>query len=184
MKKILLSILAVFLLTTGTMSAYVERNMLRNQADEAKLKTLLIPNQKWVPFPAYSDRAGWDALLGDWKDDLIARGEDALNYEWRVVTATDYLTHDRGGSQGEAGANINSNVMKIVDLFFAELATGQGRYINKMANGAFTMGETSTWVLSHHLYLQKTAHHFPQLFDNAIDLVCGDVGSVMAWVFY
>ncbi|MBQ1866389.1 MAG: heparinase II/III family protein [Bacteroidales bacterium] len=184
MKKTLLSILAVFLLTSGTMSAYVERNILRNQADEAKLKTLLIPDQKWVPFPAYSDRAGWDALLGDWKDDLIARGEDALNYEWRVVTATDYLTHDRGGSQGEAGANLNSNVMKIVDLFFAELATGQGKYINKMANGAFTLCETSTWVLSHHLYLQKTAHHFPQLFDNCIDLVCGDVGSVMAWVYY
>ena len=184
MKKILLSFMAVFLLTTGTMSAYVERNMLRSQADEAKLKTLLIPDQKWVPFPAYGDRAGWDKVLGEWKDEFIARGEEALDYKWRVITATDYLTHDRGGSQGEAGANMNSNVMKIVDLFFAELATGQGKYMDQLINGTFNMCEATSWVLSHHLYIQKSKHYFPQSYDNAIDLVAGDVGSVMAWVYY
>jgi hypothetical protein len=184
MKRILLAIMALFLLAAGNMSAYEERNMLRSQADEAKLKTLLIPDQKWVPFPSYGDRAGWDAVLGDWKETLIARGEAALDYEWRVVTATDYLTHDRGGSQGKAGANIVSNTMKIVDLFFAELASGQGRYIDQLMNGAFAMCETSSWVLSHHLYLQKSGHYFPQLFEKAIDLVAGDVGAVMAWVYY
>jgi len=182
--RILLSALTCLLLTTGTMSAYVERNMLRSQADEAQLKTLLIPDQKWVPFPAYSDRAGWDALLGDWKEPLISRGEKALNYKWRVVTATDYLTHDRGGSQRAAGANLNSNILKIIDLFFAELASGQGKYIDQLMNGTFAMCETSSWVLSHHLHIQKSRHHFPQLFENAIDLVAGDVGSVMAWVYY
>ena len=65
-------LLAIFLLAAGNMSAYEERNMLRSQADEAKLKTLLIPDQRWVPFPSYGDRSGWDAVLGDWKETLIA----------------------------------------------------------------------------------------------------------------
>jgi len=184
MKRILLSILAVLLLTSGTMSAYEERDILRGKADEARLKTLLIPDQKWVPFPLYSDRAGWNRVLGDWKDEFIKRGEDALGYQWRVVTATDYLTHDRGGSQGDAGASLNSNVLKIVDLFFAELATGEGRYLDQLMNGVFAMCETTSWVLSHHLSLQKSGHFFPQSFDNAIDLVAGDVGSILAWVYY
>ncbi len=184
MKKILLSLLAMCLLAAGTLSAYVERDMLRSQADEAKLKTLLIPDQKWVPFPAYADRAGWDALLGDWKDDFIARGEKALDFEWKVVTATDYLTHDRGGSQGAAGARLYANVLTVIDLFFAELASGEGKYLDQLMNGTFALCETTSWVLSHHLYLQKSGHYFPQSFDNAIDLVCGDVGAILAWVYY
>ena len=176
--------LAMCILATGYMSAYVDRDILRNRADEAALRTILIPDQKWVPFPAYADRSGWDRVLGDWKDEFIARGEDALDYEWKVVTATDYLTHDRGGSQGDAGRNINSNAIKIVDLFFAELASGNGRYIDQLMNGVFAMCETTTWVLSHHLNLQKSRHYFPQSYDNAIDLVCGDIGSIMAWVYY
>lgn len=126
MKRILLSLLAICLFAAGTLSAYENRDILRSLADEATLKTLLIPDQKWVPFPSYADRAGWDELMGDWKDDFIERGEKALEYEWKVVTATDYLTHDRGGSQGAAGARLNSNVYAIIDLFFAELATGEG----------------------------------------------------------
>ena len=184
MKRILLSLLAMCLFAAGTLSAYVERDLLRKQADEAKLKTLLIPNQEWVPFPAYADRAGWDALLGDWKDDFIARGEAALEFEWKVVTATDYLTHDRGGSQGAAGSRLYANVLTVIDLFFAELASGEGRYLDQLMNGTFALCETTSWVLSHHLYLQKSGHYFPQSFDNAIDLVCGDVGAILAWVYY
>ena len=185
MKKIIISAI-MLLLFAGAASAadYVERNILRSQADEAKLKTLRIPDQKWVPFPAYSDRAGWDKVFGEWKDDFIARGDAALDYEWRVVTATDYLSHDRGGSQGEAWANMYSNVMTLIDLFFAELATGQGKYMDQLMNGTFYMCEVTSWVLSHHFFLQKSGHFFPQSYDNAIDLRAGDVGSVMAWVYY
>ena len=65
MKRIVLSILAMCLFAAGPLWAYEERDILRSRVDEAKLKTLLIPDQKWVPFPAYADRAGWDKLLGD-----------------------------------------------------------------------------------------------------------------------
>ena len=53
------------LFAAGPLWAYEERDILRSRVDEAKLKTLLVPDQKWVPFPAYADRAGWDKLLGD-----------------------------------------------------------------------------------------------------------------------
>ena len=176
--------LALCLLAAGTLSAYEERNMLRSQADEAKLKTLLIPDQQWVPFPAYSDRAGWDRVMGDWKETFIERGEKALDYRWQVVTATDYLTHNRGESQGKADAHIGANLMSIIDLFFAELATGQGRYMDQLIDGTFAMCEVTSWVRSHHLSHQKDHKFFPEHDDNAIDLVAGDVGAVMAWVYY
>ena len=184
MKRILFSTLCVLLLAAGSASAYVERNMLRNQADEAKLKTVLVPDQKWVPFPAYNDRAGWDKVMGSWKETFIERGEKALDYRWQVVTATDYLTHNRGQSQGKADAHIGANLMAIIDLFFAELATGQGRYMDQLMDGTFAMCEVTSWVRSHHLSHQKSHRYFPEYDDNAIDLVAGDVGAVMAWVYY
>ena len=61
--------------------AYEERNLLENQADVARLKEILIPHQKWVPYPKYTDRAGWDSLTNDQKQMLIRRGEKYLNYE-------------------------------------------------------------------------------------------------------
>ena len=182
--KICSVVLCVFLLSARTASAYEERNLLGSRVDEAGLKAALIPDQQWVPFPAYADRAGWDRLFGAWKDEIVSRGEDALSYEWKVVKATDYLAYYRGVSQGEAAAAINSNVLKIIDLFFAELAVGEGRYIDPLINGVFTLCETTSWVLSHHLYLQKSGHYFPLFDDQAIDLIAGDVGAVLAWVYY
>ncbi|MBQ9887722.1 MAG: heparinase II/III family protein [Bacteroidales bacterium] len=186
MKKIILSAITLFLLAGAASAAdYVERNMLRKQApDVAALKAMLVPDQKWVPFPAYSDRAGWDKVMGSWKDTFIERGEAALDYKWQVVSADDYLTHNRGQSQGQADAHIGANMMSIIDLFFAELATGQGRYIDQLMNGAFYMCEVTSWVRSHHLNRQKDGRYFPESYDNAIDLVAGDVGAIMAWVYY
>lgn len=72
--------------------AYTERNLLQKAAgSEEQLKEALVMNQKWVPYPAYNDRVGWDELLGTNKESLIRAGEKMLNYEWKVIRATDYL---------------------------------------------------------------------------------------------
>lgn len=45
-------------------NAYTERNMLQKAADETTLKSVLVMKQAWVPYPAYTDRAAWDSLMG------------------------------------------------------------------------------------------------------------------------
>lgn len=66
---------------------------------EEQLKEALVMNQKWVPYPAYNDRVGWDELLGTNKESLIRAGEKMLNYEWKVIRATDYLEYERSGER-------------------------------------------------------------------------------------
>ena len=50
--------------------------------------------QAWVPYPAYTDRAAWDSLMGPNKQRLIAAGEKLLDYKWkpkeRDVLSTSY----------------------------------------------------------------------------------------------
>ena len=76
-------------------NAYTERNLLQKTADEATLKNVLIMKQAWVPYPAYTDRAAWDSLMGPNKQRLIAAGEKLLNYKWQLIPATAYLEYER-----------------------------------------------------------------------------------------
>ena len=38
--------------------------MLQKAADETTLKNVLVMKQAWLPYPAYTDRAAWDSLMG------------------------------------------------------------------------------------------------------------------------
>ena len=93
------SCLMLFLILSYSGYGYEERNLLEKQADVTRLKEILIPNQKWVSYPKYTDREGWDALTKEHKQMLIRRGEKQLNYEWKVIKATDYLEYERTGNR-------------------------------------------------------------------------------------
>ena len=78
-------------------------------------------NQKWVPYPAYTDRAGWDELLGTNKENLIRAGEKMLNYGWKVIRATDYLEYERSGERNIMQNPYEANRKAINVLTLAEL---------------------------------------------------------------
>ena len=99
MKRHLLSFVCILIAATLQLQASVKRDFLQKEADIAKLKEVLVMNQEWVPYPDYTDRAGWDQLLGEFKESIIKNGEKYLDYEYKVVKATDYLEFERSGSR-------------------------------------------------------------------------------------
>ena len=129
------SCLMLFLILSYSGYGYEERNLLEKQADVIRLKEILVPNQKWVPYPKYTDREGWDALTKEHKQMLIRRGEKQLNYEWKVIKATDYLEYERTGNRKIMENPNSSNNNAIADLAIAELAEGKGRFIDQLING-------------------------------------------------
>ena len=165
--------------------AYTERNLLQKAAgSEELLKEVLVMNQKWVPYPAYTDRAGWDELLGTNKENLIRAGEKMLNYEWKVIRATDYLEYERSGERNIMQNPYEANRKAINVLTLAELAEGKGRFIDQLINGAFYSCEMTSWVLSAHLVRQSTKRSLPDYREQVIDLGSGNFGSMLSWVYY
>ena len=81
-------LLAAFGSCSFKANAYTERDMLQKAADETTLKNVLVMKQAWVPYPAYTDRAAWDSLMGPNKQRLIAAGEKLLDYKWQLIPAT------------------------------------------------------------------------------------------------
>lgn len=142
-------------------------------------------DQKWVPFPNYTDREGWDKLLGSNKASVIKRGENKLNYQWKPVVATDFLEYERSGNRNVMQTPNSDNTNALSDLVVAELAEGKGRFLDQIINGVFFQCERTSWVLSAHLAAyQKTKRSLPDHEDQVIDLGSGDLGGLLAWTYY
>lgn len=178
--------LLIYLLLLYCLSAqaYKNRNLLQKQADPNKLESILMTDKAWIHYPLYADRHGWDSLTSTNKAYCIQSGEKYLNYDWKVVKATDYLEYARSGNRSKMENIYNSNLNAISALFIAEMAEGKGRFIDQLANGVFHTCEMTSWTISAHLSLQLVQGSFPKLNDHVIDLVSGDVGAMFSWIYY
>ena len=180
-KSIFTLFVAIAFLQTG-MSA--ERNLLAGNFNLETISEALVPDQKWVPYPAYTDRNEWEQLLGDNKDDLIRRGERQLNYQWKVIRATDFLEYERSGNRNIMQNPNSDNNNALSDLVMAELAEGKGRFMDQIINGVFYNCERTSWVLSAHLTAQKSGRTLPETAEQVIDLGSGETGAFLAWTYY
>lgn len=186
MKKIfLLGLAFVFMmLLPFSAFAYQKKDLLKQLGDKDKVKSALIMKRQWVNYPSYYDREAWAKLLNGLDASIIKDGEDMLDFQWKVVTASDYLSFSHGGSRAEMENAHNANLDAIAKLFWAEMAEGKGRFVPKLADGVFCMCERTTWILSAHMYMQSKQKTFPDHRENIIDLSTGYCGALFSWIYY
>ena len=179
------TVCCLLILFVSTSYAYTERNLLQNSVTKEQLKEALVMNGAWVPYPAYSDREGWNSLLNEEdRQTLINAGEKMLDYKWQVIRATDYLEYERSGERNIMQNPYEANRKAINMLMMAELAEGKGRFVDQLINGVFFSCEMTSWVLSAHLPRQSTKRSMPDWREQIIDLGSGNYGSMLAWVYY
>nr|MBX2817231.1 heparinase II/III-family protein [Saprospiraceae bacterium] len=180
-------ILSFILLSTFSQlkAQSVERNLLTNAADLSTLSQHLIADQDWVPYPSYDDRAGWNHLVGDSRDSLLVQGERMLDFEWNVIPLSSYLEFERSGSRTIMQAPLTENYLAMRALVLAELAEGEGRFIDKIIDGTWLACEMTSWVLSAHLGVhQANGRPMPDPNEFTIDLGAGRWGAFYSWVYY
>ena len=76
-----------------------DRHILEGEYERVKSDSLFLVGGDWLPFPDYSDRQGWDVMLGHSKGILVRAGEKYLDYQWQIVPATAYLAYERTGER-------------------------------------------------------------------------------------
>lgn len=172
-------IIWLVLLIAGTLLSHAHeyRNILQQKVNVTGLKDVLVLDQKWVKYPVYADREGWNSLTGDFKNEIIQNGEKVQDYEWKVIKATDYLEFVRSGSRQVMEEPFGANNRALSALVLAELAEGKGRFIDQIINGVWYTCEMTSWGLSAVVGL-------PSFRNQIIDLTTGDLGSFMAWTYY
>ncbi len=184
MKKLILFLVISCLSFAANSHEY--RDFLQNAYNIDQVRSSLILNQEWVPYPDYSDREGWDKLTSEFRDDIIRLGEEALDYEWKVIKATDYIEYDRSGSRVIMQEPFGNNNRALSNLVMAELAEGKGRFLDQISNGIWLLCEMTTWSLSAHVAsAEKTDNTaLPSYKEHIIDLTVGDMGSFLSWTYY
>ena len=185
MKKHILSFVCLFFVAAFQLQADVQRDLLQKAADLNKVKEVLVMDQKWVPYPDYTDRAGWDNLLGEYKNGIIKDGEQYLGFDWRIVKATDYLAYERTGNRAIMEGPLGANNKALGALVVAELAEGKGRFIDEIINGVFHLCEMASWSLSAHNHsLSKTHRSLPDYREKILELTQGDMSQMLSWTYY
>jgi hypothetical protein len=181
-KSLIISFLA--LLYAFPIWAHEYRNLLSGKLTQADVQSFLMPGKSWVSYPAYTDRNGWDKLTREHKAAIISKGESMLQYQWKVVRATDYLEFERSGSRQMMERPMGENQDAFVSLLLAELAEGKGRFIEQLVNGIWYFCDVSSWTSSAHLIRQKSGSPLPDPWDQIIDLAGSDMASVFAWTLH
>lgn len=160
-------------------------NLLTSSYASEDVRKYLAAGNDWVAYPDYTDRTAWNELVGPFYEQLLEEGDKYLNYEWQVVKATDYLEYERSGSRVIMEKPLNDNLKALMGLVIAELAEGKGRYLDQIINGSWYMTEISTWSLSAHLpAFQSSKRTLPQQGTHVFDLMTGDIGSFMSWIYF
>lgn len=161
-----------------------KRDLLRKNFSEGDVQQSLAKAQEWVQFSKYTDRNFWDKQPASIRAACIAKGEDALHFNWDIIKATDYLALGRSGSREQMQQPDNARKEALKNLLMAELMEGKGRFIDQLVNGVWAICEQSNWVLSAHLALQKKKVELPDVGNMVIDLGAGETGALLAWTHY
>lgn len=185
MRRTFAAFIAAIALTSALETSAADRNYLTGRLRSDQITEILIQKQAWVPYPAYSDRNGWDRLTGSCRADIIAAGEKYLDYEWKVIKMSDYLEYEKSGNRRIMEVPFDENNLALASLFEAELAEGSGRFILQIINGAIHTCEMTSWALSAHIHaLGPERRAFPREDDTTLEITQGGVSQMMSWIYY
>lgn len=159
-----------------------ERDILQKEAREAGLAQTLVEDFSDLDFPTYKDRNFWNNLPDHLKQQYIREAEKALDYDWPIVKATDYLEIIRSGDRRQSEYSAPRSAL--LSLVMGELVEGEGRFIDQIVNGVWYYSEQTWWGWSAHLTMQKAPHGLPDADEPVIDLGVGEISNILSWTWY
>lgn len=165
-------------------SAQSQRNLLSAVYSRDQLKQYLTMEKLEQQFPGYRNRAAWESLPGNYREQLVKEGEMALNYVWQTIPATHYLEYVKSGNRYLMEDVYNQNIAAIRKLAFAELAEGKGRFLPQLINGVWAVCEISSWSISASLNLQRAGAGLPDINEPVVELGAGITVNMLAWTYH
>lgn len=136
------------------------------------------------PFPAASERAGWEGLPAGARAALIAAGARQLQTPWAVLPATVALDFARNGNRSRYEALSFGRRGKLAALTLAECAEGKGRFLDEIVNGIWLTSEETFWGVPAHLGVQKARVGLPDVTEPIVDLFAAETAAQLAWTLY
>lgn len=144
----------------------------------------LLSADAWRPIPKFADRTAWMAVPQDVRDVLVQRAEAANNDAWPIMLATEELEYQRNGNRTRFEAITFGRRGRLSDLVLGECITGEGKYLDQIANGLWLICEESFWGVPAHLGAQKAGVGLADEAEPVIELFGAETAATLAWVVY
>lgn len=144
----------------------------------------LVSKENWQPYPTAADRAAWEALPNDLRENLIVSGEKALHEAWKAILATRFLEYARVGNRSSYETESFGRRNKLIALALAECAEGQGHFTDEIANGVWLICEETYWGVPAHIGVQRAGVDLPDASEPTVDLFAAETGATLAYIDY
>ena len=185
-KSVLVVLIAVFI--TPAYNTYsqqiVPMNLLSGRFDTDELGKIILPADEWHPFPTANDHAAWQQLPADVRQAYITEAEKLLKTEWQTPKASVFLDYARNGNRSRYEAISFGRREQLGKLVIAECIEEQGRFMDDIVNGIWTICEETYWGVPAHMGMQKKGAGLPDVTEPTVDLFAAETGMLMAWTFY
>ncbi|MEZ0607098.1 heparinase II/III family protein [Fibrella sp. WM1] len=176
-------LLILFSLFCGVAKAQ-EANLLSGKFSKEALKTVLIPQAKWTPFPKRDDRAGWAKADQAMMQGYLKKAETYLTYQWPYIPATKSLLIERTGDRDEY-QNVSFQKREVLGtLLLAEIYENKGRFVDQIIDGVWSICEESFWGVPAHLPKSKAYSGLMDVQKPFVDLFAAETATYLAWVDY
>jgi len=158
--------------------------MLTERYAEPFLGTHLLPREHWKPFPTSSNRVAWEALPCELRKGLTEAADSAMTRDWPALPASIYLDFARTGTRAQFEALCGPRRSILAQLVLGECVEGRGRFLDAIADAAWSLCEESSWCIPAHVGCQKAGVGLPDTTEPIVDLFAAETGALLAWTVY
>lgn len=135
-----------------------------------------------APHPA-KNRDAWENLPDPLRDAFTQWADEHMDYTWPHVRASDAMAYGRTANRVAFEKPFFERRMALQYFVMAECMTWQGKYIDKIIDGIWTICEEAYWCLPCHAGAGAN-NLLPDLEDPILDLFAGCTGQTMAWTVW
>lgn len=153
--------------------------MLTDRYSHLNMDNTILSAQQFQPFPAYSDRDGWQAVTGETRTEWMCAAEKYKDFTWPAITIDHYLLFNRTGNNMPYLKRFYERRSVLGILAIAECLEGKGRFLDQIINGIYCICEETTWITPFDSSLRNAVLPLPS--DRLVDLSCSETGALLAW---
>ena len=148
----------------------------------------MIDGMPVCPFPDAKDRAAWEGISPEDRNDLLALYETLKDVPYPMCTASQFMAFVRSGSRKVYEEPYFLRRRKLIASLLQLCITGADAALNDMIDGVWCICEESSWVISAH-----NINHFdgavkakdkplPEYDDVYVDLFSAQTAMILAHV--
>jgi len=148
------------------------------------LAEIVLPADRWQPFPKVGEREAWLRVPSKVREAHIREAEKYLGTEWPTPKAAVFLDYVRDGNRSRFQKISFDRRAMLAALVLGECMEGQGRFLDDILNGVWTICEETYWGVPAHVGVQERGSGLPDVTEPTVDLFAAETGMLLAWTHY